>query len=271
MLGCFCRCSVWYTWCGFLPWELTMQKSDVAFRSWAHYMSCFFQPFDRLLGFKQLKLSRIFWTCSWCSSTFIGSKFSQAQKFLSVLKEILEDLGFAWIFSVWGKSTRLGLSRLSNLFLPSDEFVCANKFSWIVALEARHSLKTIRFSLSGRRSCIYCNHCFLSCGESFLVVDPSPPDFRPDVYPSWLSVYHICKYFCKFDDARRISCWTGGQVCNFMNWALTKTSDQPYFYRVYPKHESMIVSWISLLILLLDLWDWSSGIASFLYRWFVFV
>ena len=70
-------------------------------------------------------------------------------------------------------------------FLSNYEFVGANKFSLITALEASHSLKTIKLPLSSRRSCIYGNHFSLSCGGSFLVVELSPPsDSWSDVYPS---------------------------------------------------------------------------------------
>ena len=124
-----------------------------------------------------------------------------------------------------------GLSRLWNLFLSNDELVCAKNFSWIAALEASHSLKTIRLPLSSRRSCMYCNHCSVSCGESFLVVELSPPSAsRSDVYPSWVKVFTtFVTTFANLTMLVKSSCRTGGWVCIFLNWALTMKSDMPYF------------------------------------------
>ena len=149
------------------------------------------QSFDRWPVLKQMSQSRYVWTCSRRSFTFIDLNFLQIQMgCCPSLNGQTKFLGLVESSAFEAKVLVFGLSRLWKLFLSNDEFVCANKFSWISALEASHSLKTIRLPLSSRRFCIYCNHSFLSCGESFLVAELSPPsDSRSDVYPSWVRVF----------------------------------------------------------------------------------
>ena len=185
-----------------------------------------------LPGLKQLKLSRNFWTFSRRSFTFIDLKFSHVQMgCCPSLKGHSKFLGLLDSSAFEAKVLVFVLSRLWNLFLSNDELVCANKFSGVTALEASHSFKTNRLPLSSRRSCIYCNQWSLSCGESFVVVELSPrSDSRSDVYPSWVKVFTtIVTTFANLTILVESSCRTGEWVCIFLKWALTMTSDLPYF------------------------------------------
>ena len=128
------------------------------------------QSFEKLPGLKQLKHSRNFLTCSRRSITFIDLNLSHVQinccpssKGHSMFLGLLDSSAFETNVIVFG------LSRLRNLFLSTDEFACANKFSWITALEASKSLKIIRLPLSSRRSWIHCTSCLCSPSTSYLV------------------------------------------------------------------------------------------------------
>ena len=140
---------------------------------------------------------------------------------MSFFKGTFKFLGFAWLFSVWSKGTPF---RFITALKP-------NRFSWINALEASHSLKIIRLPLSSRRSCICCNHCSLSFGENFLVVEISPPsDSRSDVYLSWVKVFNtFATKFANFTMLVELLCQIWRGVCIFLNSALTMTSNLPYF------------------------------------------
>ena len=204
----------------------------VAFHSWVQYMSCF------------CSLS----TCDQVSNswnTFGTSGYALVVHLLSVI--CLYSHVQMWCFPLFRGHSKLldlldssafeakvlvfGFSWFWNLFLSNYEFVGANKFSLINALEASHSLKTIKLPLSSRRSCIYGNHFSLSCGGSFLVVELSPPsDSWSDVYPSWVKMFTtFVTKFANLTMLVELSCQIGGWVCISLNWALTITSDLPYF------------------------------------------
>ena len=77
---------------------------------------------------------------------FIDLNFSQVQiGCFPSLKGHSELLGLLELSAFEATVLVFGLSRLGNLFLSNDEVFSANKFSWIVALEASHSLKTSKF------------------------------------------------------------------------------------------------------------------------------
>ena len=185
------------------------------------------QSFNTWRVLKQMKQSLIFWTSSRRSFTFIDLNFLQVQMgCYPSLKEHSSFLGLHESLAFKPKILVLGLQHLSILFLSNHKFVCANNFSWIAVLEVRHCLKTINLPLSIRRSCANCNHCSLCSRVSFLVVEFSPPG------ASKLSesVYHICKYIWKIDNARTIVVpnWSISRYFFFI-WALTMAYDLPYF------------------------------------------
>ena len=182
-------------------------------------------------GLKQLKHSRNFLTYSRRSIIFSNLNFSHVQIVCCLsLKEHSRFLGLLDSSAYEAKVFVFGLSRLWKVFLSNDEFVCANRISWITALEASHSSKIIKFPLSSRRSCIYCNYCSLSCHESFLVVELSPASAsRSDVYPSSVNVFTtFVTTFAKLTMLVESLCQIGGWACISLNCAFTMTSDLSY-------------------------------------------
>ena len=120
-------------------------------------------------------------------------------------------------------------------------------------------MKNISLPLSNQRSCIYCNPCSLSSGESFFVFESRPAselgrmciqvvlNILPNMWPHF-----------NWDDSL---CWIGGWVCNFfelsIDYKLSKSlSKARYNDR---EHRVALLSKVKQLLSrhLVSHWSWS--------------
>ena len=193
------------------------------------------------LGLKQLKRSRNFWTCSRRSFTFLDLNFSQVQMGVVRLWRYIRN---SWVYSTLQLLKQMYSSSayhgLKTNFVKRRVCLCQQVLN-NYCFGCKPLFTNNQLPLSSRRSCKYCNHCSLSCGENFLVIELSPASSsRSDLYPSWVKVCTTFVItFANFTMLVESSCRIGGWLCISLNWALTITSDLPHFSQSISKHDSM--------------------------------
>ena len=191
------------------------------FTDWGTLHDLLLQSFDSWPSLKQLEHSQNFCTCSHRSiptQDQIGC--CPSLKGHSTFLSFVESSAFG------AKVLIFSSSRLGNLCLSIDKFVCAHGLPlWGQATPWKQSFcLSVVYDLANTATAVLC------CGEIFFAVELGPPDSRSNVYPSCVSAFTM--FATTFENLKMLvesSCRTGRWACIFLKLAWTMTSDLPYF------------------------------------------